>query len=1319
MKLSFTKLLLSCGVLIGLSSGVKAQSYCTSGATQTADSDITKVELGNINNSTGSTGCATYTYFNTMSTDLYVGSSYQLTVELGVHSGCGSDIFTKSWRAWIDFNHDGDFDDQGELLGAGNYTSGTFSSSVNFQVPCIGVAGKTRLRIVCQENSPANISSCGTFAYGETEDYDVNIIPGSAPTADFAIPDTVYTNWVANFINVNQGGYTHKWYNSDLDPTLQTVNSTGVNYSYTYTTPGTYSLRLESSNCQGTAIKSKTFTVVDPTSLPEPNFVVSLNQYAFTGNPIEIDFFDLSLFGPTSWEWTISPDQVNGASWFWSQGNQYSQNPSAFFYDVGVYEVCLTVTNSLGTSAPLCRSAYIIIAPPNGQNFVNIMGTDINSSLDSGYIYDSGGPNGNYSPNEYNEFVIQPCGASSITLDFTEFNLQSGEQLVVYNGGSPSAPQIGSFSGTNLPGSITASSGKMTLLFVSDNGSVASGFAAKWTATIPANGMIDADFIVPDTLWECSGGTDITLWNATSGVVPGQATYEWIFDYDPNVSYPPNYYDSDEENAELTVPATMSYQEYLIRLVAISCEGNDTTVKTLRVSPTTQNPTVDFEASNRRVSTNSIVELREMSEAGCSYEWVINPPTGWSLEAGYQMTDKNIEVKFTAAGSYHVDLKVTNDNGTTTESKTNYIDVIDYCTPAVGISTISDVGINSVIIENIDNTTNSGQAPGYTNYVATHSITLTAGQTYQLKVGRNTTVNAVNRKAWIDFNRDGIFNEPGERVLFEPAANTQSTVATFTVPDYMTLVPGESRLRISAAMGNSANNPCGPLQVGEIEDYGVMLRLDDQPPVITLNGMDTVYVEVNGTYTEDSAVAIDNIEGDISSRLAITNQIDLSQAGIYFVHYDVMDQSGLSAVRATRTVIVSNDLTDPVITLTGGSPVVHSVLVPFTEPGYSATDDPGNKNVTNDVIVTGSVDVNVIGDYTLRYKVSDINGNSAEAIRIVQVRDIDAPMINTPSKVFWQVGTPFVNPVSVTDNFDPNVNVTQSGNINVNVFGTYTVNFTAEDFSGNVAGPVSVEFEVGDSVSPVISTLSGSEVIVVEVNKPNFFEPPVSAKDNYFPNVSLVRDASQVKIYEIGVYPIIYTATDGAGNSSTYTRIVHVVDTEKPSVIAPPLNIERWSGNYDPMEGVSAIDNYWSPSWFESNQAIEVVLDNVDVNYPGVYNIVYRATDGSGNVSALTTRIVNVWTPTSAESVDLSAMVQVYPNPSTGRFTVKLDAGVITDNATVQVVDMLGNVVMKAGSEIFVNGEAAIDLTGVSNGVYMVQLSTEQGVVTKRININQ
>src|SRR5690606_35869889 len=118
--------------------------------------------------------------------------------------------------------------------------------------------------------------------------------------------------------------------------------------------------------------------------------------------------------------------------------------------------------------------------------------------------------------------------------------------------------------------------------------------------------------------------------------------------------------------------------------------------------------------------------------------WVISPTTGWDFETGYDEFSPDVEVKFIAPGSYSVELKVTNDNGTQSTVKTNFIDVIDYCIPTVALPNVSDVGINLVKLGTIDNTSSSGKAPGYSNYSKDHATVLTAGQTYEIEIARNS-----------------------------------------------------------------------------------------------------------------------------------------------------------------------------------------------------------------------------------------------------------------------------------------------------------------------------------------------------------------------------------------------------------------------------------------------------------------------------------------------------------------------------------------------------------------------------------------------------
>ena len=107
------------------------------------------------------------------------------------------------------------------------------------------------------------------------------------------------------------------------------------------------------------------------------------------------------------------------------------------------------------------------------------------STSSSDTLTDSGGSGSNYSNNEFCDFLIQPTGASSVTLIFSAFNLESGfDFLTVYDGSTSASPTlINNLSGNSLPSSVTSSGGTMLVRFTSDTSVTSSGFIANWTST--------------------------------------------------------------------------------------------------------------------------------------------------------------------------------------------------------------------------------------------------------------------------------------------------------------------------------------------------------------------------------------------------------------------------------------------------------------------------------------------------------------------------------------------------------------------------------------------------------------------------------------------------------------------------------------------------------------------------------------------------------------------------------------------------------------------------------------------------------------------
>src|SRR5690606_31318125 len=79
---------------------------------------------------------------------------------------------------------------------------------------------------------------------------------------------------------------------------------------------------------------------------------------------------------------------------------------------------------------------------------------------------------------------------------------------------------------------------------------------------------------------------------------------------------------------------------------------------------------------------------------------------------------------------------------------------------------------------------------------------------------------------------------------------------------------------------------------------------DVTAPVITLVGPEKIELEVGDQYVEPGATAVDDVEGDVSSRIAVRGSVDPAIVGTYTIVYEVADRVGNSATPVSRTVEV-------------------------------------------------------------------------------------------------------------------------------------------------------------------------------------------------------------------------------------------------------------------------------------------------------------------------------------------------------------------------------------------------------------------------------
>ena len=165
-----------------------------------------------------------------------------------------------------------------------------------------------------------------------------------------------------------------------------------------------------------------------------------------------------------------------------------------------------------------------------------------------------------------------------------------------------------------------------------------------------------------------------------------------------------------------------------------------------------------------------------------------------------------------------------------------------------------------------------------------------------------------------------------------------------------------------------------------------------KPPVIKLAGFTEMTLEYGQAYKESGYLAADCKNVNLTSAVKITNTVDIWTAGIYTVTYEVTDSAGLSA-RATRTVTVNAKPGAPVpqaapkITIIGSNPIILHLTsgTPYKEQGAKAIDGDGT-DISGSVLVTGVVNRNVAGTYTITYSItSTVTGLTSVTTRNVRI----------------------------------------------------------------------------------------------------------------------------------------------------------------------------------------------------------------------------------------------------------------------------------------------------------------------------------------------
>lgn len=87
--------------------------------------------------------------------------------------------------------------------------------------------------------------------------------------------------------------------------------------------------------------------------------------------------------------------------------------------------------------------------------------------------------------------------------------------------------------------------------------------------------------------------------------------------------------------------------------------------------------------------------------------------------------------------------------------------------------------------------------------------------------------------------------------------------------------------------------------------------VDDEAPVITLNGDEEINIVVGNSYNDPGYNVVDNYDSKASNKILIDNKVNINQVGVYEVIYKVTDDSGNTATKVRRVNVLPNgDITN-------------------------------------------------------------------------------------------------------------------------------------------------------------------------------------------------------------------------------------------------------------------------------------------------------------------------------------------------------------------------------------------------------------------------
>ena len=301
------------------------------------------------------------------------------------------------------------------------------------------------------------------------------------------------------------------------------------------------------------------------------------------------------------------------------------------------------------------------------------------------------------------------------------------------------------------------------------------------------------------------------------------------------------------------------------------------------------------------------------------------------------------------------------------------------------------------------------------------------------------------------------------------------------------------------------------------------------------------------------------------------NKVNINTSGQYIVKYTVRDAAGNETTEDRVVKVYAKPIID------GTGEVILKVGDIFEESkGVTARDSLGGDLTSNiSVIDADKVNVNISGQYTVKYTVRDAAGNETIENRVIKV--YENPVIDGTDDVILKVGSTFneLDGVTAEDKEDGpltnNIVVSGMDKLDVNTPGEYTITYIVTDKLGNVT---TINRIVKVDGAPVIT---GADNVTIKVGSTFNELDGITAEDKEdgpLTNNIVVSGMDKFDLNTPGEYTIAYTVTDSIGNITTVNRIVNVVKRDDLIIIGggnitlKPSEIE----SFDPTSDLEVVN---------------------------------------------------------------------------------------------------------------------------------------------------